>query len=144
MNRESERKRLVEVISDTKDICPAKVAMNQGRRITCDGCKYEYSFNCRVEMTADKILADGWMRPPFEIGTDVYVVIDNMMPLVPKDVYRCKVRWYAIGIDGVIITIEVISDNIINGANLGVSPEDLFLTREEALKALEGKEDEGK
>jgi hypothetical protein len=87
------------------------------------------------EFFADFLLANGVIVPPFEIGTRVYAVITNM-PFVRADVYECEVVWYALGKDGIRPTVEIKSDNIINGANLGLYLEDLFASREEAEQAL--------
>ena len=126
MNRESERKRLVELVKSAP----------YGLQTLGEYFNTSYIENCIVA----HLLDNGVIVPPFEIGAEVYAIINNM-PFVPKDVYKCKVRWYAIGIDGIRPTVEVISDNVINGANLGVCPEDLFPTREEAeAKLQEGKQ----
>ena len=87
------------------------------------------------EVRADYLLANGVIVPPFDIGTRVYAVITNM-PLVRANVYECEVVWYALGKDGIRPTVEIKSDNIINGANLGLYLEDIFASREEAEQAL--------
>lgn len=124
--REQERKRLVELISDTRELCPVKMAMKKGRKITCDGCKYEHNFDCQMERIADKILADGWLRPPVKVGDRVYWIDDG--EIKNEEVFE----------------ISIYGDGILVHTGIQFCLEQVFLTREEAEKALEGKEDEGK
>jgi hypothetical protein len=125
MNRESERKRLVELISDTRDLCPVKVAMKQGKRITCDGCKYEYSFDCHMERVADKLLDDGWMRPPVKVGQTVYIVAQISQIIVETKV---------IGVWTYGDRCNIITDQGILLMN--AIDKTVFTSREDAVKAL--------
>lgn len=84
---------------------------------------------------ADYLLANGVIVPPCKIGTRVYAVIN--IPFVPTDVYEGEVKWYAVGEDGIRPTVEIKSDSgVLNGANFGLYPEDLFLSHEEAEAKL--------
>lgn len=80
------------------------------------------------EFFADHILADGWVRPPFTIGQTVYAV-DRGSELYWKGTissfYLSWEEWYF----GV-----VFEDGDFATCRKG----DVFLTREEAEKALEG------
>lgn len=79
---------------------------------------------------ADKILADGWMRPPVNVGDKVYIVAE-----LSKRIVECTVigYWMCEG------TCSVITDH---GTIYSLSfDKTVFLTREEAEKALRGGED---
>ena len=58
MNREAERKRLVELLTDDLDGADNPLM---------------YAIDEIVERLADYILADGWMRPPCKVGDKVYI-----------------------------------------------------------------------
>ena len=121
MTNDKQRERLVELLDEC---CKTEL-----------GTQFYKSVLGRI---ADHILTDGWMRPPCKVGDMVYVVLKNM-PFVPADAYEGKVVWYALGEDGLRPTVQIKSDLvIINGANLGVYLEDIFLTKEEAEEALGG------
>ena len=63
MNRESERKRLVELLSQFERTCPEN----------CTGLEKSCT-QCVLEQKADHILDDGWMRPPVKVGDVVYAL----------------------------------------------------------------------
>ena len=125
---ENDKQRLVELVEEAN-----REAWNL---INMSCCEEKLKLLDKVnEIRADYLLANGVIVLPFGIGTRVYAVITNM-PFVRADVYECEVVWYALGKDGIRPTVEIKSDNIINGANLGLYLEDLFLTQEEAEQAL--------
>lgn len=137
MNGESERKRLVEVISDTNDLCQVKKAMEKGKRPSCEDCKYEYSFDCHMERIADKLLDDGWMRPPVKVGDKVWDTEGNTWKVFAITIWQ----------DCIGLKVENSRERHIHKTftigkhSIGKT---VFTSREDAVKALEGKEDEGK
>jgi hypothetical protein len=83
-----------------------------------------------LEMFADYLLADGWMRPPCKVGDKLHKIHTMYTPFISE----LKVENYGIPFKDVlghwgIIPFEEIGKTV-------------FLTREEAEKALKRKEDE--
>lgn len=123
VNREAERKRLVELIENffEEEI----------------GASFVKGF---LDKFADNILDDGWMRPPVEVGQTVYQVTRDFIS-------EFRVRFIEIATCGnLFLHTDLISGIILTGE---VFPESeigktVFTSREDAVKALEGKEDEGK
>ena len=70
MNREAERKRLVELIGSKicEDYSPT---CDEYKPHTCEKC---FANNCSIGELADHILDDGWMRPPVKLGDVVYAL----------------------------------------------------------------------
>lgn len=132
MNRESERKRLVELCEDVVLSCKSSLCAD------CEHNKIDYP-HCMSEHFADHLLDDGWTRLPFPIGERVFVVITNM-PFVPDDVYECEVRHYSVTKEDARPFVEIKSDLSINGLTFLAYHEDVFTSREDAEKALEGSE----
>ena len=79
-----------------------------------------------LDKFADNILDDGWMRPPVKVGDRVYWIDDG--EIKNEEVFE----------------ISIYGDGILVHTGIQFCLEQVFLTREEAEKALEGKEDEGK
>lgn len=116
----TERKRLIELINDAKDIYPTIPIIN--------GMKQDSS-----EVIADHLLSNGVIVPPVSLGSrqKVYVPVDGTTV-----VYETMV--YGIGVDEdgdmVINPHEYPEDAFcIIGYNIGKT---VFLTKEEAEKAL--------
>lgn len=67
MNREAERKRLVELLKSGQP---------------------PFNLLCEfwIDKLADKILADGWMRPPCKVGEKVYLVGEITRQIVSAEV----------------------------------------------------------
>ena len=59
------RDRLVEIIN--KDNCLSPYMCS-------DKCKYSHLEHCIGDRLADRVLADGWIRPPCKVGQTVYMV----------------------------------------------------------------------
>ena len=124
MNREAERKRLVELLKDAE------------RKYLCNGTNIPQM----AEFIADHLLDDGWMRPPVKVGQIVYEI-----DLPEYGIIVCKVTKVFCDSREVIV-------NVIDGHGKGSEyyfdfddfGKTVFTSREDALKALEGKEDEGK
>ena len=125
MNREAERKRLVELIENffEKEI----------------GASFVKGF---LDKFADNILDDGWMRPPVKVGQKLYLISDGLY--WEAEVIRVVIR-QGEGVDPCIVFVRLKDGNI--KAILDIYNDiskTVFTSREDALKALEGKEDEGK
>lgn len=94
---------------------------------TCSKC---YANDCKIGDLADAILADCWMRPPCKVGDIVYQTDGvRIYELTILDISLHKNKPYY-------ETEDIDFDDDAIG-------ESIFLTREEAEKALR-KEDEGK
>ena len=63
MNREAERNRLVELLSQFERTCPDN----------CTGLEKSCT-QCVLEQKADHLLDDGWMRPLVKVGDVVYAL----------------------------------------------------------------------
>ena len=124
MNRESERKRLVGLVDNF--------------------CQEEWGavlHNDILEKLADKILADGWMRPPIEVGDVLYATsygdvvdyeIESILYGANNEINRINCCHYYGDGSGCYRTIfrkQEIEDNTV------------FTSREEALAKLKGGED---
>ncbi len=115
------RDRLIELLR--RDNCCAD--------FDCDKCMTT-RLHCYPHSTADKILADGWMRPPCKVGTTVYCIVEGF-----NQVMEGRVRFYTVHKDCIIYEVAI------NGyyaqrytdKNFGKTA---FLTIEEAEKALKG------
>ena len=114
MNREAERKRLVELLDNffKKE----------------SGIGFTQKF---LGELADNILDDGWMRPPCKVGQILYVIEAGL-------IFEAKVKEYkycsnsANGIHWNIIFEELFA---MSEAHIGKTA---FTSREQAQKALEG------
>ena len=73
-----------------------------------------------AELTADCILSDGWIRPPCKVGDTVYWLDD-------EKIKQCEVFEISIHSDGILLH---------TGTQFCLEIENIFLTREEAEKAL--------
>jgi hypothetical protein len=89
-------------------------------------CEYVASDDCHSERLADLILADGWIRPPCKVGDVVY--------------------WYNMG--GRLteaVVIDTLKAKTKHGFEYDIRFSDfgktVFLTREEAERALKGDEE---
>lgn len=116
MNRESERKRLVEL-------------MKQGDKTFAD--KYTGKVMSHIDeiygFIADHLLDDGWMRPPVKVGQTVYIVAQ-----ISQKISEAKV----IGVWTYDNVCNIITDQGILLLNdIGVHA---FTSREDAVKALGG------
>jgi hypothetical protein len=120
MNREAERKRLVELIENffEKEI----------------GASFVKGF---LDKFADNILDDGWMRPPVNVGQTVWLI---------KSLNWQKTEW---GIkEGKISMIQqkadkswkfrITENHSVQDYTVDKIGKTVFTSREEALKALEG------
>ena len=125
------KERLVELCDNIITSCKSSL---------CADCEYnniDYP-NCMSVHFADKILADGWMRPPCKVGGVVYSIVDCINH--PEKLFVTAIHQYKN-----YISFSALSRSqrkyVFEEADIGKT---VFLTREDAVKALEGKEDEGK
>lgn len=94
---------------------------------------------------ADRILADGWIRPPCKVGEELYCVYSPPRPANPAD----KGKWYMdkfevarfhYGVKG--LSIEMYGYGTVNANEIGKT---VFIgdnAKEEAEKALKERETE--
>ena len=110
MNRESERKRLVELIENffEKEI----------------GASFVKGF---LDKFADNILDDGWMRPPVKVGQKVYIITEISKTITEVAVIGV---WQCVSSTSIITEVGTIHQDSFGNA--------VFTSREDALKALEG------
>ena len=129
----NERERLIELLKT--DNCPSP--------FVCDAnCKYINSENCLAERMADYLLENGVIVPAVEIGTTVYEIRQKGIGFSNRrydsGITTQKQLKNAI-FDGKTLYIEsklyAKSDNVRLGKTV-------FLTREEAEKALEERKNE--
>lgn len=119
LNRESERKRLVGLL---------KLPSNCMPNAKCESCGL--NGGCSVQRQADKILDDGWMRPPVKVGQTVYIVAQISQIIVETKV---------IGVWTYGDRCNIITDQGIILMNaIGKTA---FTSREEAEAKLKGGED---
>ena len=116
MNREAERKRLVELLNTHQDY----------------GTKYFYSENCQnISSTSNEIIADclldnGIVVPPVKVGDKVYELNTTYTPFVSNYV----VEDYGIPVKNILGYWRVIPFDEIGKT--------VFTSREDAEKALKG------
>lgn len=122
VNRETERKRLVELISQFERVCSD----------SCTGLEKSCT-QCVLEQKADYILDNGIVVPPVEVGQILYVIEAGL-------IFEAKVKEYkycsnsANGIHWHIIFEELFA---ISEAHIGKT---VFTSREKAERALKGAE----
>lgn len=119
----TERERLIELLN--KQSCPSP--------LLCDkNCKYAHLQSCYAERVADYLLANNVVALPCKVGDTVYILAGFNGRKYEKDI--CE--GFYVGYDGV---VQVRVRNIKgNHGTYGVMGETVFLTKEEAEKALEG------
>ncbi len=133
MNREAERKRLVELVSKRRRIC---------KNANCGLCGYAVFGGypqCQDKKLADILFEDGWTRQPVELGDVVYFVERNSgKPIGTIDeikivmIGRTETGFCAKGQLGE-NTVDIIPPFEIDNYTF-------FSSREEAKKALKGAE----
>ena len=121
MNRESERKRLVELIEKQREEC--KVA-NCGLCGLAGFGKYP---ECQNKRLADILLANGVIVPPVKVGDKVYFLYE-------KKVFNLTIEKLVIKEDGMFLVDKSFNDWY-STKELG---ETLYLSEAEAEKMLKG------
>ena len=128
----TDRDRLIELLK--KDNCPSP--------FLCDEkCKYANLKRCYEVRTADHLIANGIIVPPCKVGDYVYCIFENKV---------CLASVIAFYIDkvGIIVELRISLNDERPTAPCAVchidrdsySDNDIYLTREEAEKALERSE----
>ena len=96
-----------------------------------------------AEFFADHLLAEGVIVPPCKVGTTLYFLYNSPYadkPDLTPRIYKTTDWYFDIDKDGIaIVTRDIHSYNKKYYYNLGKT---VFLTREEAEKALEGSEND--
>lgn len=129
MNRESERMRLVELIDDffKKE----------------SGIGFTEEF---LGELADKILAEGWMRPPVKVGQTVYYVSDSPINLSVQanTIYEAHIARLVTTQYGTTLVIQIHNSyGCTEIPDINDWGKTVFLTREEAEKMLKGSKNNG-
>lgn len=143
MTRKAERKRLVGLAKKAIDYC---------NTTDCGYCglgKFGGFPGCKHKRLADIILADGWIRQPIKMGQTVYRLIKMRTGITSKSraIHRKGMVTGIIQpceptIKQFIRCITVTKNNFIDCCdNFGKT---VFLTREEAEKALRKEDENGK
>lgn len=130
MNREAERKRLVEIL---KENCHC---INED----CEKCSSNGI--CFTHREADHLLDNGIVVPPYKVGTKVYATIGSLSLPIPYAVYEVTIQRYVLATGGLVPVVKLKKGAVTYG-DIHTSLDRLYDTREDALKALR-KEDEGK
>lgn len=125
MDRELERKRLVELLKHECDV--------DGRydgEGNCPGCKYNGMEDCSLQELADHLLDNGIVVPPCKVGDKVWLISEN-----GSYVYDTDVEIVFCDRDG--CYIETIQNDVFTDDDFGKT---VFTSREEAEKMLKGEE----
>lgn len=93
------------------------------------------------EFIADHILADGWIRPPYEIGAKVYATIGSLSLPIPYAVYEVTIQRYVL-VKGGLVPVVKLKKGAVTYGDIHTSIDRMYDTREEAEKALKGGEQE--
>ena len=132
MNRESESKRLVELLK----------AMNTAPEITCPrfnkqeckGCQFENGIECDIAgREADYLLNNGIVVPPVKVGQTVYYVCGIHNKLVEE----AKIEEIYYNGESYMYLVNS------NYLHFEMTPDELYFTREDAVKALKGEVQNG-
>ena len=131
MNREAERKRLVELVRQGIDI-PC-VTDNPWDEEACKDCRWKGDADCHASKIADHLLDNGIVVPPVKANTFAYFFDRNEI----KEGYVERIISDKRG-TRITVCYDGIQFKIFKPCDFGKT---VFLTREEAEKALR-KEDE--
>ena len=126
------RDRLIELSGNIISSCKANLCSD------CEHNNIDYPC-CMSEHFADHILADGWMRPPCKVGQIVYLIKDGFIE-------RCEVEGIHYTRRSNYARIRPFHQDYWGNWSVYYKPsirsfgKTVFLTREEAEKALKGGE----
>ena len=101
-------------------------------------CTNPFTDDC-AECLADYILADGWIRPPYEIGTKVYATIGSLSLPIPYAVYEVTIQRYVL-VKGGLVPVVKLKKGAVTYGDIHTSIDRMYDTKEEAEKALKGGE----
>ena len=128
---DADRERLIEILK--LDPCPSPYL--------CDGnCKYANLERCYEERTADLLLEHGVIMLPCKVGDRLYEVTGR------KTVSVYKVRAIRVELFGLFIEWDIVDGFVwqsLSGINADEIGKTVFLTREEAERALKEREGNG-
>lgn len=128
---DADRERLIEILKF--DPCPSPYLCDEN-------CKYANLERCYEERTADLLLEHGVVLLPCKVGDRLYEVTGR------KTVSVYKVRAIRVELFSLFIEWDIVegfvwkSPSIISAGEIGKT---VFLTREEAERALKEREDNG-
>jgi hypothetical protein len=140
------RERLIELLLQYKEH-PEKTCPEYGTNTPCEGCKYDLGDDCdRTGRFADHLLANGVIVPPVAVGDDVYYIKGGYYkkPQYCEVSRPCKVVEVSLKLqrNGNRVMRGFITDNGTRYSFDSIG-KTVFLTREEAEKALAEREGKG-
>ena len=125
----TERERLIEILK--LGSCPSPYLCDEN-------CKYANLERCYEERTADLLLEHGVIVLPCKVGDKVYEITGR------KTVSVYKVRAIRVELFGLFIEWDIVEGFVwqsLSGINADEIGKTVFLTREEAERALKERED---
>lgn len=124
----TERERLIELIGSKvcEDYSPN---CDEWQPHSCEKC---YANDCRIGDLADYLLASGMIVPPVMAGQKVYLSRSLMNDVIEGEVTGLKTTEFSI-----YTVVFLIDDNRYIEIPFGAYGKTVFLTKEEAEKALE-------
>ena len=122
----TDRERLIELIVQSTYKCDST---------DCNRCKYWNTNDCGAARIADKILSDGWIRPPCKVGTEIFGLFDNDDEQ-RKEIYEGKVLCYSLDENNLLWARMRYKNGLTYWHTIDDFGKTVFLTREEAEKAL--------
>ena len=132
LNRESERKRLVELLSQFERTCPEN----------CTGLEKSCT-QCVLEQKADHLLDNGVVVPPCKVGETVYYVSNSPMSLSVEanTVYEAHISRIVTTQYGTTLVIQIHNSyGCTEIPDINEWGKTVFLTKEEAEAKLKGGE----
>ena len=127
---DADRERLIEILK--LGSCPSPYLCDEN-------CKYANLERCYEERTADLLLEHGVVLLPCKVGDRLYEVTGRKTVSVYK-VRAIRVELFSLFIEWDIVEGIVWKSLVINAGEIGKT---VFLTREEAERALREREDNG-
>ena len=124
----TDRERLIEILK--LGSCPSPYLCDEN-------CKYANLERCYEERTADLLLEHGVIVPPCKVGDRVYEITGR------KTVSVYKVRAIRVELFGLFIEWDIVEGFVwqsLSGINADEIGKTVFLTREEAERALKERE----
>ena len=139
MNREEERKNLINILSKYSSESRCERYGNPFGDDYCKGCKYESEKSCEDSNRADYLLENGVIVPPVKVGQTVYGI--SRGAIIPISV--AGIQYSNRGID-----ILGRNERYFGSVTITLQPDNEFgiewyTTKEQAEKALKGGEDDG-
>ena len=125
VNREAERKRLVEVISKIQ-------CRNSECAKSCSDFSSVALFDEDVEILADHLLDNGIVVPPVKVGQEVWVIVDGF-----RNPMQGYISRFSLWQDCEEIVVRVIG-YLLQSYQIKDIGKTVFTSREDAEKALEG------